>query len=103
MANAGGAVASAGHPEPSDRTGARWHRATEATTGPKAARLVPGLARHPGVGVGDRREARAHPHERGNIHLKPLRKTLVAYRCASIGLILLQELTFWRSPSKVGA
>ena len=26
-----------------------------------------------------------------------------AYRCASIGLILLQELTFWRSTSKVGA
>jgi len=26
-----------------------------------------------------------------------------AYRCASIGLILLQELTFWGSASKVGA
>jgi hypothetical protein len=26
-----------------------------------------------------------------------------AYRCASIGLILLQELTFWRWGSKVGA
>jgi hypothetical protein len=26
-----------------------------------------------------------------------------AYRCASIGLILTQELTFWRSASKVGA
>ena len=26
-----------------------------------------------------------------------------AYRCASFGLILLQELTFWRSASKVGA
>jgi hypothetical protein len=26
-----------------------------------------------------------------------------AYHYASIGLILLQELTFWRSASKVGA
>jgi len=26
-----------------------------------------------------------------------------AYRCASIGLILLRELTFWRSATKVGA
>jgi len=26
-----------------------------------------------------------------------------ACRCASLGLILLQELTFWRSASKIGA
>jgi len=26
-----------------------------------------------------------------------------AYRCASIGLMLAQELTFWRSAGKVGA
>jgi hypothetical protein len=26
-----------------------------------------------------------------------------AYRCVSIGLILLQELTFWRSASKDAA
>jgi hypothetical protein len=26
-----------------------------------------------------------------------------AYRCASIGLMLIQELTFWRSAGKVGA
>ncbi len=34
------------------------------------------------------------------VTLRPNRRL---YQCASIGLILLQELTFWRSATKVGA
>src|SRR5262249_56744261 len=62
---------SAGRSESRDPTGARGHRATETTARPKAARLVPGLARHPGVGNRHRRAAGAHPHQRGKTCLAP--------------------------------